>query len=172
MNFREQLLSEMSRKNIDYIIHVVGDNPEYFDELIRMILYDHDPVPPRASWAAEGISRNFPRLADKYVYPFVEGLPYFTHPGTRRNVLKMLSRMPIPEELQGTLIDLCFKWMTGEEEPVAVKVFCMDIVARHLGMYPDLRFELREVIEDQYSRSSAGFQAHGRKVLKQISAIE
>ena len=67
MNFREQLLSELSRKNIDYVIHVVGDSDEYFDEIIRLILYDRDPVPPRAAWVAEVASAKFPGLAEKYL---------------------------------------------------------------------------------------------------------
>ena len=84
MNFREQLLSELSRKNIDYIIHVVGDNDEYFDEIMRLILHDHDPVPPRAAWVGRRGSAKFPGLAEKYLSSLITALPSFTHPGTKQ----------------------------------------------------------------------------------------
>ncbi len=171
MNFREQLLSELSRKNVNYVIHVVGDSEAHFDSIIELLLNEKDPLPARASWVAEGVSARYPELAEKHLEALIQNLPSFTHTGTRRNVLKMLCRIPIPIELQGILIDHCFEWMLGDEEPVAVKVFSMQIIANHLGQYPELRHELRAVIEDQYDRCSPGFRARGRKVLKMISAM-
>ena len=82
----------------------------------------------------------------------------------------MLSRMSVPEQEQAFLIDLCFRWILDNEETVAVKVYCMQIIANHL--YPELKYELRGVIEDRFSRSSAGFQSRGRKILKMIEKMD
>ncbi len=172
MNFREQLLSELSRKNIDYIIHCIGDRQDLFDEIVGLILHDTDPVPARAAWVAEGVSEQFPEMINPHVTSLIRALPACTHPGTRRNVLKILSRTPIPEEEQGMLIDQCFGWMLDLNEPVAVKVYCMQIIANHLDTYPELSNELREVIEDQWDRNSPGFQSRGRKILRMMKGHE
>ena len=63
MNFREQLLSELSRKNVNYVIHVVGDSEAHFDSIIELLLNEKDPLPARASWVAEGVSARYPELA-------------------------------------------------------------------------------------------------------------
>ncbi len=171
VNIREQLISELSRKNIDYIIHCLGADENGFAEIIRLILHDRDPVPSRAAWVAEGISGRYPWMAEKYIPDLVDALPVFTHSGTRRNILKMLSRYVIPADRQGPLVDLCFGWLLSDEEPVAVKVYAMQIIANHLDEYPELRNELKEVIEDRLDRNSAGFRARGKKILARISRM-
>ena len=101
----------------------------------------------------------------------ISALPTYTHPGTRRNILKILSRSGIPQEYQGELIDLCFRFLVDAGQPVAVKVYAMQIIANHLSSYPELGNELREIIEDQFSRNSAGFHSRGRKILKLIDSL-
>jgi hypothetical protein len=171
-NLRNQLLAELSRRNTDYIIHVIGDDEDYFDEIIRMVQKEKDPLPPRAAWVADGASLKYPYLIEKHIPALVSSLPEFTHPGTRRNILKILSRCDIPENVRGDLIDHCFQWLVDRNEPVAVKVYGMQIIANHLSLYPELGQELRNIIEDQFSRSSPGFQAKGRKILKLISKTD
>ncbi len=165
MNFREQLLTELSRKNVDYIIHSMGDNEDYFAEIIRLILTDTDPIPQRASWVADGVCLKYPALIEKHLPALIEALPSFTHSGTRRNILKIISRTNIPEDYQGVLIDMCFNLLADTDEPVAVRVHAMQIIANHLPEYPELANELREVIEDQADKSSPGLRARGRKIL-------
>jgi hypothetical protein len=168
MNIREQLLVELSHFNMNYIANAIGTDPAHFESVMKMVLQDKDPVPPRAAWVAELVTQKDPALIKPYLGKIIEGLERYTHPGTRRNILKILMRTKIPEEYQGHLIDICFQWIMDEEKKVATKVFAMQIIENHLPEYPELAIELSEVIHDQFHKNSAGFKSRGRKVLKNL----
>jgi hypothetical protein len=169
MDIRGQLLSTTSRKSTDLAIHIIGDNPELFGELMEVILNDKDPLPMRASWVAEGITAKYPHLIVPYTGKLVKNLRKFTHPGTLRNILKIFSRMDIKEKYHGQIVDMCFEWLAKENMPVAVKVFSMQIIANLIRYYPELRNEFFEVLDEQLPRNSAGFRARVRKIKSQVS---
>ena len=168
MNIRDQLLAELSHFNMHYIADAIGTDSKYFDVIMKMILEDEDPIPPRAAWVAELVTQKNPDLLEPYLGKIIDGLPNYTHPGTRRNILKILMRTKIPEEYQGLLIDICFQWIQEENKKVASKVYAMQIIENHLQQYPELATELYEVVQDQFERNSAGFKSRGRKVLKNL----
>jgi hypothetical protein len=167
MNFKEQLQAELSHRNMHFIAHCVGKDKKTFDEIIQLLLNDKDPVPARAAWVAEIVCLEYPELIVPYIHELIEALPRFTHPGSQRNTVKILTRCTIEDENdQGVLIDLCFQWITKPEITVAVKVYCMEILSNHLKIYPELAYELKSVIEDQFEKNSAGFKSRGRRTLK------
>ncbi len=168
MNIREQLLTELSRFNMHYIADALGTDPGHFRTIMTCILQEKDPIPPRAAWVAELLTQKDPALIDPYLKDIIENLDNFTHPGTRRNLLKILMRTKIPEEYRGILIDVCFRWLMEEDKKVASKIFAMQIIENHIPVYPELAVELSEVILDQFEKNSAGFKSRGRKVLKNL----
>lgn len=152
-----------------FIAHCVGDNKQSFDKIIQLLLKEKDPVPARAAWVTEIVCLKYPGLITPYIHDLIEALPFFTHPGSRRNTLKILSRCSIDDEDdQGKLIDLCFKWIMEQGKTVAVKIFCMQILSNQLEIYPELAYELKSVIEDQFEKNSAGFKSRGRKTLNSL----
>ena len=167
MEIKEQLLQELSHFNMHYVAEAIGGDMNKFDIIMSLLLYENDPVPPRAGWIAEIITQKYPQNINPYLDKLINKLGKFTHPGSRRNSLKILMRTEIPEDLQGPLIDICFEWILSPERTVAVKVFAMQIIQNHLPMYPELAYELRGVIEDQWEKNSIGFKSRGRKVLKE-----
>jgi hypothetical protein len=169
MDIRAQLLSELSRKNIDYTIHALGNNKEHFRELIRIILEEKDPLPMRAAWVAEGITAQYPALINPYVKDLIKNLKKFTHPGTIRNILKIFTRINIESKFHGIMADTCFEWMRDEKKPVAVKVYAMQILSDLTKLYPELKNELFEVIDEQLPRSSAGFKSCARWVKVELA---
>jgi hypothetical protein len=54
------------------------------------------------------------------------------------------------------------------KEPIAVRVFSMSVLANITRHEPDLKKELRIIIEDQLPFASAGFRARAKKVLKEL----
>jgi len=56
--------------------------------------------------------------------------------------------------------------MVENDQPVAIKVHAMQVIANHLDLYPELAFELRGGIEDQWDKNSVGFKSRGKRVLQ------
>jgi len=172
MDIKTQLLSELSRANIEFTIHVLGNNPENFKILINYIIAEPDPLPMRASWVVEGITIKYPEMIFPYFGILIRNLRKFSHPGTRRNLLKIFSRIDIPEKYHGILLDICFDWLSSEDRTVAEKVFAMQIIANHLKFYPELSNEFFEVIYDQLPKNSPAFSARVSQIKKQLKFLK
>jgi hypothetical protein len=168
MDIRTQLLSELSRVNVDYTIHVLGNDPACFKELINFIISEPDPLPMRASWVVEGITLKYPEMINPHIGLLIRNLRKYSHPGTRRNLLKILSRMDIPEKYHGILIDICFDWLANENRTVAEKVYAMQIIANHLKIYAELINEFLEIVNDQLPKNTPAFESRARLIKKKL----
>ncbi|MDR2036679.1 MAG: hypothetical protein LBQ60_02010 [Bacteroidales bacterium] len=163
--YSELLMRELSRTNMDYVAHCVGNDKDSFAGLMDIVLYGKPPVVQRAAWAMTACLEKYPYLIDPYVGLLIERLPILKPDGVKRQVVKALSGLDIPEVAQGTLADICFEWLQSAEIQVAVKVHCMQILANLVTQYPDLATELQVAIREQIPRNSVAFASRAKKIL-------
>ena len=168
MDFRSQLAHFPSGAEKDFFIREVGLSEEKFRSLLELSLYEKDPLAWRAAWVLDGSDEQKPGLALKHISRIIQRLPELKSTGTLRGMLRLLCRYDIPEKDQGLLIDLCCGYMVSELYPVAVKVHAMQIIYKHVLLYPELKDELVTVIEDQVENNSVGFKARGRRIINQL----
>ena len=167
-SLEELLIAESSRRNTDLVADLVLQKPELFDQLCRIFLKDEGPVSWKAGWVADVVSERRPDLLKPYIEGIVSRLETFTHDSVKREALRMLVRSPLPVEQLGLLITLCFDWITSSKEPVAVKMFSMEILYRISQQEPEMKKELADSIEWRMQEETPGFRAHGRKLLKKL----
>lgn len=86
----------------------------------------------------------------------------------KRNVVRLLQFAEIPKRNHGKVVDLCSKFLGDKSESIAVRVFSMTVLARMSRIYPELKSDLRLMIEEQLPYGSAAFLSRSRKVLKEI----
>jgi len=171
MDFESLLASIPSAIEKEILIREAASSEQEYTSLLQLALNDKDPLAWRAAWILDGAAEANPDMALKHIRQIVRKLPAIKSGGTIRSLLRMLSRYHIPEEEQGLLIDLCFRYMVSELYPVAVKVHAMQILYNHCLIYPDLKDELKTVIEDQISNNSVGFMARGRRIIRQLEKL-
>jgi len=164
--YKEILENNLSRKAVDLIIADTGQDTEKFRILISFILKGTETLSSRAAWAIEGIDSRYPGLINPYLPSLIKALPGFKHPGSSRNILKILTRKNIPEIFHGTLTDQCFQWLMAKTTPVAIQVYSMQIIANLAEYYPELMHELGEVLESLMDTSLPGFRSRAKKILK------
>jgi hypothetical protein len=164
----EMLSTETSRRNTDLIADLIYQKPQLFDEFVAVYLRDEEPVSRRAAWVIDTVSQTMPELLLPYIPVIIEKLPTFSHDALKRHSVRMLSRSPLPSGQLGPLASICFTWLTSAREPVAVKVWCMDILYRITLYEPDLKKELAESIEWRMEEETEGFRNRGRKILKKL----
>ena len=114
------------------------------------------------------IADKHPFLIKPYLPLLVKQLHNPKHDAVKRNVLRILQFIDIPDEVMGELADLCFNFLTSSKEAIAIKVFAMTILERIVRQYPELTQELIIIIEDQMPYGSAGFKSRGTKILKAL----
>jgi hypothetical protein len=163
------LMVENSRRNTDLIADLVLKKPELFDELARIYMRNEEPVSRRAAWVTDTVAEKQPRWLEPYLEEIVARLSQFTHDGMKRQSLRMIARSPLPARQLGTLIHLCFSWLTSAGESVAVKMFSMEILYRISQQEPEIKKELADSIEWRMQEETPGFRSHGKKLLRQLN---
>ncbi|MDF2436563.1 MAG: hypothetical protein K0Q95_939 [Bacteroidota bacterium] len=170
MDYVERLSREHSRASIDAIAKAVGNDPKEFKKIIDIIFNHPAPLPHRASWLLTVISRSHPELLKPYVRKLINCIPNTSIGGIKRNIIGALCTQKIPSDLQGKIISLCFDLILSPDEPVAVKVLSLEIIFPLTKQYPELKQELKAVIEDQLPKTSAAFHSRGKKILSQLQS--
>lgn len=165
MDIREQLLQEHSKENTHLIADYIGKNNKRYQELWELVRDGEPPLPQRGSWVLTQLP-----VSDRHVSEMITALENpGNHDAVKRHLLKILSMADIPEDHAAALFDRCLDWLSDPATAVAVKVYCMDIATTIALPYPELREELKVIIEDQMKhRKTMGILSRGRKMLKKL----
>ena len=128
MTLKEELLKEFSKKYVFNLAKKIGPDQERFDELIMLFLHDEYRVTQRAAWVLSHCVDNHPWLLEKHLEPIILNLQNDINDAVKRNTVRVLQFMEIPEDLMGILADACFKFLNSGKEPVAIKAHSMTIL--------------------------------------------
>jgi hypothetical protein len=88
----------------------------------------------------------------------------------QRNTMRLLQYCEIPPRFHGTLIDRCFDYVKDRSTPIAVRALSMTVLHRLIEKEPDLRKELRIILEDELPYASAAFVSRARKILQKTDS--
>lgn len=169
MNLREEILAEHSKAQTNKIIQWVGHSQKRFDELVHLFLHDEYRVTQRAGWPMSYIASAHPQLVNKHLTVLVETLrKQNLHNAVKRNIVRFLQEISIPEKLHGEVMDICFSFIMDPQEAVAVKAFSLTILEKMARDYPEIMNELKVVIEERWNYETAAFHSRARKILKKI----
>lgn len=168
MNIREQLLSEHSKENAELIANWIGNDSIRFQLLMNVFLNDEYRVVQRAAHVVGKVADKYPQIIlphiDSMVNRMLEpGLPV----AVKRNVVRVLQYVDIPEKYHGDVMNICFDRLADVNETVAVRVFSMTILDNLSKYYPEIKQELHSILEDQLELGcTAGFKSRAKKILK------
>ena len=85
--------------------------------------------------------------------------------GVRRCIYRMLQHTDIPEEHQSRALDLSFRDLRDQSQPIAIRVFSMSTIANIAQAYPEIANELIAEITPNLSEQSAGFRNRAMKII-------
>ncbi|MBS1660637.1 MAG: hypothetical protein JST68_06260 [Bacteroidetes bacterium] len=135
--------------------------------LIRLFFEGEYRITQRAAWPLSYCVRNHPGLIGPYFKRLLDNLQRKDiHVAVIRNTVRLLQDVAIPKKHQGRVMSICFDFIQSPETPIAVKAFSLTILSNLSVDYPEIKTELRLIIEDQYEHSTAAFRSRAKKVLK------
>lgn len=170
MNLVEIILKEHSRLMRDRVVGYVGNSPVRFAELIEVFLKGPYRVTQRAAWPISYCVMQHPELIKPHLSRVLKSLEAPAAPtAVKRNVVRLLQFIDIPKSLQGRAATICFGYLADKKETIAVRVFSMTVLANIAKQQPELKEELKVIIEDQLPYGSAAFRSRGQAVLKQLA---
>ncbi len=169
MKLREQILKEHSKANCLAIVNWIGDSQARFDELFALFLKDEYRVVQRASWVLSNAVIAYPGFIQKHFSKLLKNLEKPNlHEAVKRNTVRLLQDIAIPKKFQGQVMNLCFDYISSPGEAAAVKAFSLTILEKLSKEYPEIKAELKTIIEDRWNYESAAFHSRARKILKKL----
>jgi hypothetical protein len=170
VKLREEILKEHSKAQCIKIVKWVGSNQQRFDELFGLFTNDEYRVVQRAGWPLSYCVIDHPSFISKHWKALISNLKKPNlHNAVKRNSIRLMQDLDIPEKFHGEVMDICFKFLESPTEALAVKVFSMSVLGNIAMKYPDIRQELKLVIEDQLPHQTSGFKSRAKKVLIMIA---
>lgn len=170
MNLREEILKEHSKAQCAKIVKWVGSSQQRFDELFSLFINDEYRVVQRSGWPLSYCVIDHPSFISKHWKALINNLKKTNlHNAVKRNSIRLMQDLEIPEKFHGDVMDICFRFLESPKEALAVKVFSMSVLGNLAAIYPDIKPELKLVIEEQLPHQTAGFKSRAKKVLKMIA---
>jgi hypothetical protein len=167
MDIRAALLKEHSKQQTMKIVRYIGDDPERFQALMVLFLGKEYRVTQRSAWVLSYVISQHPTLIAPYLAQTIDlvsnpGAP----PAVARNILRFMEHIDVPEELQGRLMDACFRYLADSGTPIAIKVFALTVLHNLSKLYPGILPELEAIIRDRWRYETPAFHARARRMLK------
>ena len=167
MNLRETILAEHSKANCNKIVTWIGKSQKKFDALFNLFLNSEYRINQRAAWPLSYCVINHPPLISKHFSKLIRNLHKAgIHDSVKRNTVRLLQHIEIPKKFHGEVMDICFHFVSSPDEPVAIKAFSLSILQNLSRLYPEIRNELRLIIEERWEHETAAFRSRAKKFLK------
>lgn len=169
MNLREVILAGHSKANCEKIVKWIGNTQQRFDELVKIFLNDEYIVVQRAGWPLSELAIKYP----SHIQPHLgKILTYVNKPGlhtaVKRNTVRLLQNLNVPKKYHGKVMTICFDYLLSPDEEIAVKAFSLTVLNNLSILYPEIKQELKTIIEDRWEFETAAFHSRAKKILKEI----
>ena len=169
MNLKETILEKHSKAQTNKIVKWIGEDQKRFDELFNLFLHDEYRVVQRAGWPLSNCVIEYPKLIQKHFGQLLKNLrkPNL-HNAVKRNTVRLLQDIAIPKKFHGGVMNICFEYIADPQEKVAIKAFSLTILQNLSRQYPEIKQELKTIIEDRWDYETAAFRSRAKKILKEL----
>jgi hypothetical protein len=169
MNIRAELLKEHSKEHANKISNYACMSKENFEGLIQCFLDKEYRVAQRAAWSVSIAAQKKPEIIQPYIPALVAQLQNKNaHYAVIRNSVRILQQIEIPETLHGEVMNVCFQFIETRSTPAAIKAFSLTTLFNLSKKYPEIRAELKLLIEERSDNETAAFKSRGRKILSEL----
>lgn len=169
MILRDLLLAEHSKAQCLRVVKWIGNDQSRFNELVKLFLSEEYQLAQRAAWPLSYAVQAHPLLIKPHYGKLIQQL---SKPGlpdaVKRNTVRIFQEIGAPKRFHGHLMNTCFGFIESMTEKPAIKAFALTVLFNLSEQYPDIRPELKAIIEDRWEYESAAFKSRGRKIVKAI----
>ncbi len=169
MNLKKELIREHSKRLTVKIINYVSDDQKRFDELLRYFFSKDEIISSHAAWAMSYCGQEHPQLLKKHLPKMISNLKKKVHPAIKRNTMRVMEKIEIPEKLQGKAFEACLELITSANETIAVKAFAMGVAANICKEQVDLIPEFKMIITSQEMTDSPAIKNRIKKILLSLN---
>lgn len=120
----------------------------------------------RAAWSVSWAAEKNPEMIRPYIKDLVSQMQRTdVHDSVIRNSVRVLELIEIPEEFHGEVMNACFHFIETPSTPAAIKAFSLTTLFNLSKQYPEIRSELKLIIEERWDTETAAFRSRGKRIL-------
>ncbi len=166
-DIKAEILLSYSKENTVRVAALIDQDEVLFRKLFRMYSdTENIDLAKRAAWIMTHCLKKHPYLVNPHIKNIIKLLSQASqHDAVKRNGLKALELTSIPEKYYGKIAEMCFRFINSGKEAIAIKAYSIGILDKIGDEIPEIRQELKLVLQDLMPYESAGFQSRARKVL-------
>ena len=172
MNLEKALLQEHSKHQTIAIAKWIGNDKERFEQIVNLFKSGNSKICQRAAWVLGYIEPQNLNIIKPHLFAFLNMLDLNVQDAVKRNIVKTLESIDIPENLIGIAADKCFKLLASPDEAIAIKVYCMSVLYTICKKEPELKNELKLLIEEELRFGGAAIKSRGNKILNLLKKFK
>ena len=172
MNLKALLTREHSKSSRDLIVEHLLANPNEVDDLMTLFFGNEILTTQYSAWVVGRLGEIRPELVSPYFPKMIKVMSKGNcTDAVYRNSFRVLQFQKVDESLWGELFDLCIEVLTSNKMAVAIKVFAMTTAFNIVKEVPELKNELKLVVEELIPEGTAGIKSRGNKVLAALEKL-
>ncbi len=172
MNIKEELLKEKihTKAHAMEITNYACSSAARFKQLMDCFLSNEYRLAQRAAWSVSWAARAKPQLVKPYIKDLVAQLQRTdVHNAVIRNSVRVLEDIDIPEQFHGDVMNACFAFIERPSTPAAIKAFSLTTLQNLSAFYPEIKQELKLIVEERWNTETPAFKSRAKKILKEMT---
>ena len=138
------------RINKDELILFINQNPEQFDNAVKLAIGNDIKLSWRAAWIIKlSMKENDNRLKN-HIKAIIESIKN-KNDGQQRELLNILAKMSINEDIEGYLFDVCMTIWEDTRKIPSVRIIAFRIIYKIVKKYPQLINEIDMIAQNIYA---------------------
>lgn len=167
---RELLKKEHSKKQTLEIVHFIDQQPNKLKTLIDIISANEPLFSQRAAWVLSVIGEQNITVLKVHIPHLINLLDKKYHDAVLRASYKCLSKLTIPEKLQGKTFDVSLHFLSQKSTPTGIKIWIIDVLMQIAKNHVELQQEISIVLTEQYKYCTVGLKGKIEKTLQKIKS--
>ena len=167
MSFKEKLSGRVHMNDIHEITFLAQGSDSIKRELYNLLFDKDDKLAYQTAW----VFTHFSPYENEWLFDkrdeLIDEVLVCSHPGKRRLLLVLILRQPMLNPPRMNFLDFCLERMMSKHELPSVQTLCMKLAYEMCRDIPELKQELRAILElMEPGLLQASIQAVRKNVLK------
>ena len=173
MELESEIKILRSKHQVEKLIRWIGTDSKRFAQLMKLFFNGDQDISRRSAWVVSHCCERHPKLAKPWLKAMINKLQEPNiHSAIQRSVMRVLQYVEIPKSLKGTVVILCFNFISDIKTAIAPQAFAMTVLANIAKEEPDLLKELRVLVHQMLPYGTSAFRARAKKIFKDLDLWE
>ncbi|MBO9672305.1 MAG: hypothetical protein J7577_02600 [Sphingobacteriaceae bacterium] len=175
----QNIKTTLQKSKVEKLAAIASESTFSVKDLIDLSFYHDEQVGFRAAWILENVYTAHQQRFLPHALYFLEKLPQQSNLSALRHYVKILAfmtRKNAPFEIRKViadydtdhLVEVVFAWLIDDKIPVAVKSYCLNILANLNAKHGWIREELLQTMDFLEDKESIAFFAKVKQIRKQL----